>query len=441
MTSPIINLPSITAVEMLADLGPVLTGDRDLHGTAMAALQVIMASVRAKAAAIFRFQERPPLLASLASWGFSPFPQTAIFPLLPRHIHALTKTVGAQALSAERYDAFLSSTGNFSGVWFRCLVPLQVRGKLVGALMLGESEDGRDYSPKLLRELSDFAPYIALALHNHLLMQTVEERTKENLLLIASTHSVWDEALEAIAAAIDVKHADQRGHSLRVGRYAAGIADALGLSASETAEIRAAAYLHDIGKVSLDKRLFSKNGALDPTEAMEMNDHTVIGHQIVSTVQFPWQGVPEVVRWHHERADGSGYPDQLRGDDVTLPVKIAAVADTLDAMLSDRPYRTKMSLGEAATQISRLTPKKFDPIVVQALLVELRRDAAVLTSPARPWLRSKEMPRKAFLDSSVPCTISPTDIDLLASELNRRINHRQSFSMAQAAGNFSIVQG
>lgn len=381
------------------------------------------------------------MLASVAASGFSAFPQTAIFPLLPKHIHALNQAVGAQRLSRERCDTLLSSTGNVSGIWFHCLIPLQVCGKLVGALMLGAREGGADYSADLLKQLSDLAPFIALAIHNHQLLLTLEERTTENLRLVTSAHTFWDEALEAFAATIDVKHVDQRGHSLRVGRYAAGIGEALGLSAKEINEVRAAAYLHDIGKVSVDKHIFSKTGALEPVEFREMSDHTIVGHQIVSAVQFPWAGVPEVVRWHHERADGSGYPDHLRSDEVSLPVKIVAVADTFDAMLSDRPYRKKLSLGEVAAQISWLAPNKLDTNVVQALLVQLRRDSASLTVPSRPWARTTDKPRKAFLDSSIPCTISPTDIDLLASELNRRLNGNRSFGFAPPSGNFSTIQG
>jgi len=431
--------PSVIASQILADLGPVLTGERDLQRTASAALEVITSAAGTKSGALFRFQERPPMLASVAAAGFPVFPQTAIFPLLPKHIHALNQAAGAQRLSRERCDTLLSSTGNVSGVWFQCLVPLQVRGKLVGALMLGEREGNADYPVELLKQLGDLAPFIALAIHNHQLMLTLEERTSENLRLIASAHTFWDEALEAFATTIDVKHVDQRGHSLRVGRYAAGMAEALGMSAKEVSELRAAGYLHDIGKVSVDKHIFSKSGALEPIEFREMSDHTVVGHQIVSKVHLPWEGVPEIVRWHHERADGSGYPDHLRSDEVSLPVKIVAVADTFDAMLSDRPYRKKLSLGEVAAQISWLAPNKLDPDVVQALLVQLRRDAASLTTPARPWAKINDKPRKPFLDPEIPCTISPTDIDLLASEMNRRINGNRVFGVP--SGNFSPIPG
>ena len=359
------------------------------------------------------------MLASIAASGFVVFPQTAVFPLLPKHVHALTNTPGPQRISRERCDTFLSSTGNISSVWFRCVAPLRVRGKLIGALLLGEREAGAEYTPEILKQVGDLAPFIALAIYNYQLMMSLEERTSENLKLVASVHSFWDDALAAFAATIDVKSIQMRGHSLRVGRYAAGMAEALGMSVAETSEMRAAGYLHDIGKVTVDKHLFSKAGALEPGEFQEMADHTVQGHRIVSTVQFPWPRIPEVVRSHHERADGSGYPDHLHGDEMSTPVKIVAVADTFDAMLSDRPYRKKLSLGEAAAQVSWLAPSKLDGDVVHALLVQLRRDAVSHVSPPRPWSRDKS--RKMFLDPEVACNISPPDIDHMVSELNRRM--------------------
>ncbi len=412
--------PPLLASQVLAELGPVLTGERDLSQTAAGALEVVMAAVRAGSGALFRYQEKPAMLASIAASGFVVFPQTAVFPLLPKHVHALTTVSGPQRISRDRSDTFLSANGNISSVWFRCVAPLRVRGKLIGALLLGEREEGAEYTPEVLKQIGDLAPFIALAIYNHQLMMSLEERTAENLKLIASVHSFWDDALAAFAETIDVKSDQMRGHSLHVGRYAAGIAEAMGMSAADVSEMRAAGYLHDIGKVTVDKYLFTKPGALEPREFQEIADHTVQGHRIVSAVHFPWPKIPEVVRSHHERADGSGYPDHLHNDEVSTAVKIVAVADTFDAMLSDRPHRKKLSLGEAAAQLSWLAPAKLDGEVVHSLLVQLRRDAVAHVSPPRPWL-SPEKSRKMFLDPAVPCTISPTDIDHMVSELNRRM--------------------
>lgn len=407
----------------------MLTGERDLAHTAGAALEIVMAAVRATSGAIFRFQERPAMLSSIASSGFVVFPQTAVFPLQPKHVHALTTVPSPQRIVRERSDIFLSSAGNISSVWFRAIASLRVRGKLIGALMLGEREGGAEYTPETLKQLGDLAPFIALAIYNHQLMMSLEERTAENLKLIASVHSFWDDALAAFAATIDVKSKEMQGHSLRVGRYAAGIAEALGMNSSEVGELRAAGYLHDIGKVTVDKYIFAKPGALEPVEFQEMADHTVLGHRIVSTVQFPWPNIPEVVRSHHERADGSGYPDKLHNEEVSVPVRIVAVADTFDAMLSERPYRKCMSLGEAAAQLSWLAPSKLDADVVHALLVQLRRDAVAMMSPPRPWAPQLERGRKPFLDVTHPCNISPTDIDHLVSDLNHR-THRGKASLS-----------
>jgi len=172
--------------------------------------------------------------------------------------------------------------------------------------------------------------------------------------------------------------------------------------------------------VTVDNHIFSKAAALEPVEFQEMANHTVLGHRIVSSVQFPWPHIPQAKRSHHKRADGSGYPDQLRSDEVSMPVRIVAVADMFDAMLSDRPYRKRHSLAETAAELGRLAPSKLDTDVVHALLVQLRRDAAALMSPARPWAAIQEKTRKPFLDPSVACDISPIDIDHMVAELNHR---------------------
>jgi len=418
LADPLItSRPPLKASQVLAELGPVLTGDRDLAHTAAAALEVVKASVHAVSAALFRFSENPAMLSSIAADGFVIFPTTAVIPLHPKHVNALMQTPGPQRISADR-DAFMSSGANISGAWCRCVAPLKVHGRLIGAILLGEREGGAEYTEEALKQLGDLAPFIALCVFNHQLMRSLEEQAAENLKVIASLHSFADDALAAFAATIDGKSVQTQGHSLRVGRYAAGLAEALGISATQVSEIRAAGYLHDIGKVTVDTRLFVKV-TLEPNELQEMADHTVNGHRIVSTVPFPWPHIPEAVRSHHERLDGSGYPDRLYQDEVSMPVKIIAVADMLDAMLSDRPYRRRLPLGETAAELSWLAPTKLDADVIHAMLVQLRRDAAQLMSPPRAW-GSPEPARKPFLDSSVACNISPTDIDHLVADLNHR---------------------
>jgi HD-GYP domain-containing protein (c-di-GMP phosphodiesterase class II) len=139
-----------------------------------------------------------------------------------------------------------------------------------------------------------------------------------------------------------------------------------------------------------------------------MADHTTVGHQIVSSVQFPWPKIPEAVRWHHERADGSGYPDKLLQNDVPLSVRIVGVADSFDAMTSVRPYRAPLSVGSALSDLVRLAPEKFDPNVIQALLIQVRRDAVGSS-------------RSPLLDAT-PVNIAAADIDHLAATLQYKVS-------------------
>src|SRR5206468_10322994 len=122
------------------------------------------------------------------------------------------------------------------------------------------------YDEESLQYVDLLCHYVALSVHNHALTQTLTQRVAENLRLVASLHGFYDNTLEAFATAIDVKHVNIHGHSLRVGRYAAANGEAMGMEASDVAALRSAGYLHDIGKVAVDRRLFGKAGALDPEE-------------------------------------------------------------------------------------------------------------------------------------------------------------------------------
>ena len=121
-----------------------------------------------------------------------------------------------------------------------------------------------------------------------------------------------------------------------------------------------------------------------------------------------------MVRWHHERGDGSGYPDGLVMEDVSMPVRIIGLADTFDAMTSDRPYRERLSLGGTLSEIVRLTPQKFDPNAVQALLLQVRRDTVGSN-------------RTPFLQDRIEANIAAADVDQLAASLQHKITHGRLF--------------
>ncbi|HTE90664.1 MAG TPA: HD domain-containing phosphohydrolase [Terriglobales bacterium] len=400
----------LRTVEALSDLGPQMTAERDFPQSARAMLSAVLQAGGAREAVLFTYSDRPSLLSSIASAGFALMPEPAVIPLLPKHFHALQSARGPVILNPGVYDVYLSSNGNVAPELFKCIAPLKIAGKLVGMVALGRRDGDAIYDIEELEALDLLCHYIALAVHNHALTQTLAQRVSENLRLLGSLHGFYDTALEAFATAIDIKHVDIHGHSLRVGRYAAGIGEAMGVEPGDIAALRSAGYLHDIGKVAVDKHLFGKTTALDAEEFREMADHTVVGHQIVSGVQFPWPRIPEIVRSHHERGDGSGYPDGLVMEDVAMPVRIVALADTFDAMTSPRPYREPISIGGTLSEIVRMTPEKFDPNAVHALLVQVRRDAVGSN-------------RTPFFEDRMAANISPVDVDHLAASLQHRITH------------------
>jgi len=402
-------------VEALSELGPALTAEREFSETSRLMLSAVMEAAGAREGVLFLFSDKPAVLTSSTSLGFALMPDPAFIPLLPKHVHALTAARGPVVLNSSTYAVFLSSNGNVAPELFKCLAPLKAGGRLAGVIGLGRRPGEALYEDSELDALDLLCSYVALAVQNHALTQTIAQRVSENLRLMASLHGFYDNALEAFATAIDVKHVNIHGHSLRVGRYAAAIGDAMGMEPSDVAGLRSAGYLHDIGMVAVDRRLFGKASALDPEEFREMADHTTVGHQIVSSVQFPWPKIPEAVRWHHERSDGSGYPDKLGLNDIPTPVRIVAVADSFDAMTSARPYRAPLSVGGALSDLVRLAPDKFDPNVVQALMIQLRREA----------IGSGRVP----LLEGVSVNIAVSDIDTLAATLQYKVSRGRIISI------------
>ena len=400
----------LRTVEALSDLGPEITAEREFSQTARAMLSALLQAGGAREAVLFTFSDKPSLLSSVASEGFALMPDPAIIPLLPKHVHALISAHGPVVVNPGSYETFLSSNGNVAPELFKCIAPLKVGGKLVGIVALGRREGDALFDEEELGALDLLCNYVAIAIQNHVLSQTLAQRVSENLRLLASLHGFYDTALEAFAAAIDVKHVNIHGHSLRVGRYASAIGEAIGMEPNDIAGLRSAGYLHDIGKVAVDKRLFGKPSSLDAEEFREMADHTVVGYQIVSGVQFPWPRIPEIVRSHHERGDGSGYPDGLMMEEVAMAVRIIGLADTFDAMTSERPYREPLSVGSTLSEIVRLSPQKFDPNAVHGLLLQVRRDAVGSN-------------RTRFLEDRMAVNIAAGDIDHLAATLQHKVTH------------------
>ncbi len=177
--------------------------------------------------------------------------------------------------------------------------------------------------------------------------------------------------IEALALAIDAKDDTTAAHLRRVQVYASEVGKELGLTKLEMQALEAAALLHDIGKLAVPEHIVSKPGRLTQDEFEKMKIHPIVGAEILERVNFPYPVVP-IVRAHHEKFDGSGYPDGLRGDQIPIGARILSVVDCLDALASDRQYRSAMPLDEAIKIIVEESGKSYDPQVVKIIHARYR---------------------------------------------------------------------
>jgi putative nucleotidyltransferase with HDIG domain len=177
--------------------------------------------------------------------------------------------------------------------------------------------------------------------------------------------------IEALAAAVEARDPYTHGHTQRVEEYAVIMAKALGCSDDEISAIRRASVLHDIGKIGIEDVILRKQGRLEPDEELRMQRHPVIGVDMLHGIDFLEPVLP-LVRHHHERWDGNGYPDQLHADEIPLGARILAVADAVDAMTSDRPYRPARTFEYAKSEILKGSGTHFDPEVVTSFIKSQR---------------------------------------------------------------------
>jgi putative nucleotidyltransferase with HDIG domain len=195
----------------------------------------------------------------------------------------------------------------------------------------------------------------------------VAARTDQLRQTMTDLERSYDITLEALGDALDLKDSETEGHSKRVTAFTIAIARAMGVSTERIRVIARGAFLHDIGKMAIPDAILRKPGSLTPEEVAIMREHCFRGYQMLRKIPFLAEA-SEIVYAHQERFDGTGYPRNLKGHDIPLGARIFSVADTLDAMTSDRPYRAAQSIAAAREEIQRFAGRQFDPEVVKVFL-------------------------------------------------------------------------
>ncbi len=231
-------------------------------------------------------------------------------------------------------------------------VPLSLKDRVIGVLNI-YTDEPHVFTPHEINLFTSLASQAAIAIENARLFESLEE--------------IYIEVITAMASAIDARDAYTHGHSQRVTEYAVAIAEEMGLSPAEVDIIRNASILHDVGKIGIKEEILKKPGRLSEDERREMEYHPFIGTKILHSVRL-LEPVMPLVYHHHERFDGTGYPDGLRGEEIPLGARIISVADAFESMTSDRPYRKAMPVEDALAELRHNAGRQFDPRVVEVFL-------------------------------------------------------------------------
>lgn len=280
------------------------------------------------------------------------------------------------ALTENRsFAAVWSQTGKWSFCYF------VAGGSLAEIVHMATQRLGGTFTLALL-------PLLYLIYRSYQLYLSRLEQEKIHAQGMAALHL---RTIEALAMAIEAKDECTHDHLRRVQVYSLELAKHLGLSSDETQALQAASILHDIGKLAVPDYIISKPGKLTPEEFDKMKIHTVVGAAILEEVGFPYAVAP-IVRSHHEKWDGSGYPDGLKAEEIPIGARILSAVDCLDALASDRQYRRALPLDEAMKYVASMAGRSFDPRVVDVLKDNYREfERLAQSAPARASRLSKDV--------------------------------------------------
>ncbi|CAG0974140.1 3'3'-cGAMP-specific phosphodiesterase 3 [Anaerolineae bacterium] len=359
----------------LAELGEEITSPKDFTRVVKSSLYMVMGSFSATKGVIFQFDNERGVFAPIASKGLGDV--GGLFIRLGREGAAALTKIG-KPVDLKKGDCPAEVLGGaaevFEKIDGRMLACLVVKDELLGFIVINGKFSGEDFSVYDNQLLSVMAQHISFSLHSHMLLMRLMHKYNENKGLYENLRRIYYDTIHAFAASIDAKDSYTRGHSHRVSAYSAVLAREMGWPTEEVEGIRIAGLLHDIGKITVDKTIINKASPLTSYECRELNSHPVVGYEILSKIKFPWKGIPMMTRNHHEKVDGSGYPDRLKKSDIPMGARIMALVDAFDAMTTDRPYRPRLSFREAMDEVKANFNKQFDPEVVQPFLTVIKKE-------------------------------------------------------------------
>ena len=364
----------------LADLGQEIAGTGDFTEMVRTSMHLLLGTLALRRGAVVECADDGSLRC-VALWGLSDQSLLGF---------ELSETEKKAFLDCDAVESLVKNTSTTNGFLNRyrnkldengieLVLPMIVRGEVTGMVLLGGKASGEEFSDDDFDTIRAMVRHIGVGIHTHRLLEQVEQRAEENRRLYEEMRKTYRDTIRAFAAAIDIKDKYTQGHSERVGKYSEIIAREMGWSEDEVEGIQIAGYLHDVGKLIVDRNIINAPYNIDAKLSSELNRHPSAGYEILAPIKHPYADIPLMAKYHHERLDGRGYPEGLTDEQIPIGAKIVSLADAFDAMTTDRPYRRRRSLEDVVRDLRESSGKQFDGKVVaafaRAILKEVNGEA------------------------------------------------------------------
>jgi HD-GYP domain-containing protein (c-di-GMP phosphodiesterase class II) len=351
----------------LAELGYEVANKGNFQETIRTSLHLVLGSLgimRGGVARYSRFEHELNMLAVRGLGDEFPLSLSLCYEderqFLTNGLHPIEISKAAVLPFFQVYDR------SFENTRLQLMLPLVIRDETVGAVFLGEKATGEPYTSYDKEIICAMGRHIGGAIAQRNMLAELERRSDENRKLYENLRMTYSDTVKAFAAAIDCKDKYTEGHSVRVGKYSEIIGRELGWSEDEVEGAAVAGYLHDVGKLTVERKIINAPYRINAKESAELNKHPGVGFEILSPIHHPYTDVPLAAKYHHERLDGHGYPDGLYDRQIPYIAKIVNLADSFDAMTTDRPYRRRRAATEVFEDLKRNSGKQFAPEIVSA---------------------------------------------------------------------------
>ena len=368
----------------LADLGQEIAGTGDFSEMVRTSMHLLLGTLALRRGAVVECAGSGPLRC-VALWGLGEQVVSGF---------EIDEAEKKAFLGGGACESLVKNTSNTNGFMTRhrerlaqegieLVLPMIVRGEVTGLILLGGKASGEEFSNDDFDTIRAMVRHIGVGIHTHRLLEQLEHRAEENRRLYEDLRGIYRDTVRAFAAAIDIKDKYTQGHSERVGRYSEIIAAEMGWSEEEVEGIQIAGYLHDVGKLVVDRDIINAPYNIDAKNSSDLNKHPAAGYEILAPIRHPYADIPLMAKYHHERLDGRGYPDGLTDEQIPLGAKIVSLADSFDAMTTDRPYRRRRSFEDVVRDLRENSGKQFDGKVVAAFARAILKEVTGETKERR----------------------------------------------------------